>query len=241
MHYFDRRIKKRGVDWYLKQFAAGRDRVVGEKTPAYIRFPQIPAIIKTYFPDIRLLFILRNPVQRAYSHYWHLRRQSLEFRSFEDAIEKPFWFGILRSPGYIERGMYAKQLKPWYATFDRSQILVVKAEDLRTDTRKVLNKVFDHIGVSRYLRIQTPSVHAGIVPRNLFHYAALLPVSLLRRMNNYRIESLHMLLSKTYGFLLRYGKSGYPQMDQQTRLRLQSVFAPHNKELEDLTGVGWEH
>ena len=141
MHYFDTLIKKHGIDWYLRQFSQGEGKVVGEKTPAYIRFPGIPQTIKKHFPDIKIVFVLRDPVKRAYSHYWHLRRQSLEFRSFEDAIEKPYFFGITNSPDYIERGIYVKQLKHWFRIFDKNQIIVVKAEDLKNHTKETLNKV----------------------------------------------------------------------------------------------------
>jgi len=241
MHYFDRRINRHGIQWYLEQFKVGGDRVVGEKTPAYIRYPRVPDAIKAYFPHVRLIFILRDPVNRAYSHYWHLRRQSLEFRSFEDAIEKPFWFGIVKSPGYIERGMYAKQLKPWYQVFDKSQILVVKAEDLKSDTKKVLNSVFDHLGVNSEVRVDTPPIHPGVVPRSWFHYAALFPVNCIRRINNYRFGSLQVLLTNIHQYVLKYGKSGYAQMQPQTRLKLQSIFASRNEELRNLTGIGWDY
>jgi hypothetical protein len=241
MHYFDKLIKKHSIDWYLKQFSQGEGKVVGEKTPAYIRFPGIPQTIKKYFPDIKIVFVLRDPVKRAYSHYWHLRRQSLEFRSFEDAIEKPYFFGIGKSPGYIERGIYVKQLTHWFRIFDNSQILIVKAEDLRNRTKETLNKVFDHIGVRKDIEIVTPPVHVGTSPRNLLHYAVLFPVNALKQINNYRIESLHEFLLKAYRFLLKFGKLGYPEMDEQTELRLQSIFAPYNKLLKDLTGVGWDY
>lgn len=241
MHYFDKRVNKYGIDWYLDQFSQGKGKVVGEKTPAYIRYPEIPRIIKKHFPDIKMIFALRDPVKRAYSHYWHLRRQSLEFRSFENAINKPYFFGIAKSPGYIERGMYVKQLTHWFKAFDKSQILVVKAEDLKTHTKKTLNQVFDHLGVRKDVDIATPPVHVGTIPGNLVHYMILFPVNALKQISSYRIDPVHEFLSKAYRVLLRFGRLGYPELDEQTALRLQSMFSPYNKALKDLTGVGWDY
>jgi len=241
IHYFDILAEKYGLEWYLRQFKKGEGKVVGEKTPRYIRFPEVAQCIKKYFPDIKMIFLLRDPVDRAYSHYWHMRRQGLEFRPFDVAITQSRLFGLLDGPDYLKRGMYVDQLKHWYGEFDRDQILVLKAEDLKESAQRILDHVFAFIGVSPGVKVLTPPVHVGTVPRNAFHYVLLLPVNAMKHLNNYRICALQRILFRTNRFLLKFNRQGYPKMREKTRSKLESFFSPYNNELKALTGVGWDY
>lgn len=167
MHYFDTLRKKYSLDWYLQQFSQGQGKILGEKTPRYIRFPEIAQFIKKCLPHVKMIFLLRNPVDRAYSHYWHMRRKALELRSFEGAVRTSRPMRFLHGPEYLERGMYARQLQYWFKIFGRDQILVIKGEDMKKDPQSVLKIVFNFIGADCPSRILTPLVHVGTIPRSL--------------------------------------------------------------------------
>src|SRR5688572_14326389 len=78
VHFFDRRYG-RGLDWYRSRFAGvTTERVVGEATPAYMYDENAIARIAHDLPDARLIVVLRNPVDRAYSHYWRNRSRGRE-------------------------------------------------------------------------------------------------------------------------------------------------------------------
>src|SRR5262245_2521823 len=88
LHFFDRELKYRhGIDWDEDQFAAGpQHRAVGEKTPGYSFVPKAAERIHHHLPNVKLIWIFRDPVARAYSNYWHFLRRGRERASFADAI-----------------------------------------------------------------------------------------------------------------------------------------------------------
>ncbi|MEX2132610.1 MAG: sulfotransferase domain-containing protein, partial [Acidimicrobiia bacterium] len=86
VHFFDQNYE-RGIDWYLQHFP-GSDtaKAIGEATPAYLYFPEVAERIATTLPDVKILLLLRDPVDRAHSHYWHNRSVGREKLEFAEAI-----------------------------------------------------------------------------------------------------------------------------------------------------------
>ncbi|MEM8829548.1 MAG: sulfotransferase domain-containing protein [Cyanobacteria bacterium P01_G01_bin.19] len=140
----------RGNAWYKSFFPISlpkldsQDLITGEATASYICHPQAPARIVATIPQVKLIALLRNPIDRAYSHYHHTKRIGKETLSFEDAIAQEELrvkqleneskeLGLKSSPAYnytyLASGMYAKQLKNWLKYFDREQLLILKSED----------------------------------------------------------------------------------------------------------------
>src|SRR5680860_1100775 len=114
VHFFDQNYE-RGIDWYLQHFpGSDNSKAVGEATPAYLYYPEIAERIATTLPDVRILVLLRDPVDRAHSHYWHNRSVGREKLNFADAIaSEPK--RLDRSPeyrarySYVDRGRYGAQ------------------------------------------------------------------------------------------------------------------------------------
>ncbi len=154
--YFDRHYA-RGEEWYRahlpsrpRLWAVERRRgarpLVGEASPSYLFHPLAPARVRSMTPDAKLIAVLRNPVDRAFSHYQHEVSLGRESLSFEDALdaEPERMRGeverMLADPSYFShawwnytyaaRGRYAEQLERWYAEFPRDQVLVVISEEL---------------------------------------------------------------------------------------------------------------
>ena len=181
--YFDRHYG-RGEAWYRGQFPSrpwlrltgGRSRrlpLVGEASPSYVLHPHAPARVRELVPDVRLVVLLRDPVDRALSHYNHEVALGREPLSFEEALEREpeRLDGELERLGdtsyfshawwdhtYLARGRYAEQLERWLAVFPREQLLVLASERLRADPARTYAHVLEHLGASPYDLPRYPSI-----------------------------------------------------------------------------------
>jgi hypothetical protein len=140
----------------------GRWPLVGEASPSYILHPLAPQRAYDVVPEARLIALLRNPVDRAYSHYQHEVRLGREPLSFEDALDReperlrgevermvaePTYFSdAWWNYTYAARGRYAEQLERWFAVFPREQLLVLFTEELYEDTPGAYARVLSFLG-----------------------------------------------------------------------------------------------
>lgn len=143
---------KKGLSYYEQRYFSewSGQRAAGEASTSYLYGPRVPARVAASLPDVRLICILRNPVERAYSGYWHSVKSGLEQLSFDEAIahEPERKAEIAGTPlgeiapfAYVERGMYFEQLQRWLERFDRSRMLVLLFDDLTADPAAALNDV----------------------------------------------------------------------------------------------------
>jgi len=143
LNYFTSRYNL-GRSWYEAQFGTPTEPAVGEASPDYLFYPDAPGRIRELLPDARLIVSLRNPVDRAYSHYWNLvaNAQPGEVNrdiSFEDKLEM--------TPRLITEGLYAEKLERYFALFPREQLLVLRYDELRNDARFFLRRIYEFLGV----------------------------------------------------------------------------------------------
>ena len=148
---FDDRYLKKGVEWYHTTYFskwAGQS-AVGEFTPAYMYLEKVPErIYETLGSEIKLLFSLRNPVDRAYSQYLMYRRNGFESDDFETANRKELAAARDRSPGYITRGLYSEQIERYLHYFPRENMLFLSFEEDFIQNRKTtLGRIQDFLGV----------------------------------------------------------------------------------------------
>lgn len=116
--YYDR-----GVTWYEKWFeGAGDAKAIGEVTPDYIYFEEVAGRMHNYDPTLKLIIMLRNPVERAYSHY------RMVFQSGQGQKYKDFDDFMTRHPHAFKRGLYAKQIEHWFQYFKPEQFLFLTSE-----------------------------------------------------------------------------------------------------------------
>ncbi len=173
LHYFDRRIESEPIEGYWADFpleatmrllrrVRGRETVTGEATPVYLFHPTIPVLVHHHLPSIRVVVLLRDPAERAVSHYWMEYNRGNETLSLEEALaaehertrpdleriergERPgrsFWTAT-----YVARGHYAHQLERWLTHFPRSQMLILRFEDLVGDPGWVYRRTLQFLGV----------------------------------------------------------------------------------------------
>lgn len=137
---------------YCALFAnAPPDAKTGEASPLYLYAPQAPANIKRRVPQVKLIVILRNPIEQAYSHYLYARAQMIEpLASFELALaaqperKRLGWQPLFQ---YSEFPRYAEQLDGYFEHFKREQIKIFLYEDYLDDPQRVLREIFTFVGV----------------------------------------------------------------------------------------------
>jgi hypothetical protein len=202
----------RGLDWYRMFFPYAADdgaseslagrTLSGESTAHYLFHPHAPARIAQTLPHVKLIAILRNPIDRAYSHYQMKVRRRQEPLSFDEAIaaEPKRLEGerekLLRDPqykasellrySYLARGMYFEQVERCQRYFSPQQLLIVESSELFRDTAKVYQRVLKFLGLSPF----EPSVFGN-----------------------------------------RFAGKYSEKMSVATRSRLVDYFAPHNEKL----------
>lgn len=142
VNYYDRKYHK-GVKWFRDQYPHRSDEaVVGTVSTSYISTPGVPERIASHVPDATLLFCLRNPMERAYSHWWHLKQVGVINYDFEDAFEVDTPYVI-----YLLPGLYHLHLQRYRKYFDDDQLEFLFFEDLVQDNEAYIANVYDRIGV----------------------------------------------------------------------------------------------
>ncbi|HHT9137186.1 MAG TPA: sulfotransferase family protein [Candidatus Wunengus sp. YC60] len=223
IYFFNTKYFQKGVKWYRAYFPllpykyyvtriCKRDFLTGEATPGYIFHPHAPRRIFELLPDVKIIVLLRNPVDRAYSHYYHEVRKKRESLSFEDAIkmeeerlrgefdkiindENYYSFNYLHY-SYLSRGIYVEQLQRLHQYFKKEHILIIKSEDFFKDSQATIEKVLQFLGLPGWQPTDFKKVNVG----------------------------------------------SYQKMDPAVRSRLLDYFEPHNHRLYEYLGInfGWE-
>jgi hypothetical protein len=215
-HYYDTRYAQ-GLNWYRSHFPIEvgnrhlarppyRPSICGEASPYYLFHPLAAERLAHDFPDVRIVAFLRDPVERAYSHFKERTHHDGETLSFEDALEaeegrlRGESERILTEPGYLSaehenhsylaQGRYLDMLPRWFRLFPREQFHIAVSEDFYADPDRHVNEVW------RFL---------GLPP--------------------------HRLQSR-----IRHNYLQAPQMLPETRHRLREGLAEHNRDLADLLG-----
>ncbi len=159
LHFFDRdsffELGQPDYEWYEKQFSPNsKHRLLGETTPAYMFWLQSPKRIRDYNPNMRLIFLLRNPIERAYSHWNMQRTRGWEKRGFLEAVDQEIntkqtsgFPSQNRRFSYIDRGYYSEQICRVRSYFPDQQLLFLKSETFFEDPGKVLEKIFGFLGL----------------------------------------------------------------------------------------------
>ena len=182
LHYLTDRYH-RGPSWYLGQFpeTLRPGEVTGEATPYALFHPRAPGRAKDVAPDARFIVLLRDPVERAISHYHHERALGVESLPFTEAIEAedirlageefrlqndPTYIGFNHKHfSYLARGNYAEQLVRWLNYFPRNQFLILQSEELYSEPESTMRKVLDFLGLRR-IELGPFEAHNQSVDRN---------------------------------------------------------------------------
>jgi len=245
LHYFssyrvepDAERERVRLEEYQRHFAgAAPSQLCGEATPNYLFDAGACARIRAAIPDVRLLVILRDPVARAWSHYWHQVRRGREKQAFEQALEaEPARIGagdpLARSRfSYLSRGRYVESLRRYEQAFTREPICVLFLEELQREPAATLARVCSHLGLPAGPLAQVTLTHAnqGSFPRwprlaalgqQLQRVATAAGPGVARVVNR---------LGQATRPLRVY--SGQPRMQESTRLALRQALRESDREL----------
>ncbi|SRR6266545_871190 len=177
-HYFDVNYS-RGWSWYWSVFPLdpGDSTITGEASPYYLFHPLAPRRIAAALPNTRLIAVLRDPVDRAWSHYQYERRFGSEALPFQEALEReperldgeaermvvdPGYSSFAyRHFSYLARGRYAEQLERVYAVVPPSRVLVLQSEALFADPGAEMARVWRFLDLRPYRLAEAPVFKAG--------------------------------------------------------------------------------
>ena len=139
---------------YFSENYSDNSKAIGEATPSYMYWNSAAKRIHEYNPNMKLIFILRNPIERAYSHYIMVKRRKLERLPFSLAIRLEKLRCANSSPkrhrlySYIDRGFYAKQIRNMLRYFSMDKMLFLKTEDLKEKHEETLHRVYEFLSVA---------------------------------------------------------------------------------------------
>jgi hypothetical protein len=223
VHYFSNNFHK-GLSWYRSHFPLTSEKkkveqdgrykfITGEATPYYLSHPLAAKRASQVVPDAFLIVLLRDPVERAYSHYHHEVRMGAESLSFEEAIDKEeqrlqgevnklvenerYRSFNHQHFSYLARGIYLDQIQMWREYFKPESMLILSSEKFYADPAKVIQQVTDLLGLSGWSLSDSK----------------------------------------------KYNSSPYPDMDARTRQRLVEFYRTYNKKLFEYLNMdlSWEH
>lgn len=169
LHFFDYETEvNKGLKYYSKYFsAAGNAKAIGEASPSYLFYPEVaPRILKLLGEEVRIIILLRNPAERAFSQYKMMFAQGHENRPLKEAISanrKSLANGINfdRITSYLDRSLYAFQLKNYFNNFPKENIRIMLFEDDFVENRKAtISELQRFLGVDH----QELSIHVKSYP-----------------------------------------------------------------------------
>lgn len=225
----ERRFRRK-ADWYAGLFPTSSP-IRGETSPNYAKYPlypEVPRRIHELIPSVRLVYIVRDPIERVLSHYHHAYCDHLEDRSLEEALSD------LQDNHYVRCSLYAMQLRRYLDYFDLDAIHIVDSAELRRDPEASLKDLFDFLGVdSQLVSHETPIVRnasAGKGRRRGLRLALsklrgktrlkrLLPSSILQLVDRWTLQSVPM-----------------PEISDSLRARLSEAFVEDIADFRALTG-----
>jgi hypothetical protein len=247
IHFFDDRngAFNRGVGYYRSFFEnLSGARIVGECTPCYMFPEEAPQRIHAVIPDVRLAIIMRNPVDRAYSHYWKNIKNGREKYSFEEAIEreaarmeKSQWHRLQFS--YVARGFYSDQLMRFLTHFSLKDILVLIFEEFTKSPQECLRKVYSFLGID--LGFVCSRIHEVKNQAAMSRSKWLFSVS-KKQYPFPGIMSSVIYETRVFGILKAINKKfnvkpfAYPEMEADTRKMLLDRYSASTEKLSNVIG-----
>lgn len=234
LHFFSKpQVWERGLDWYRSQFDAAA-QLRGEASISYSAWPRwtgVPERMASVIPNARLLYIVRDPIQRIISSWMHRYADGTESRPIAAALD------VLENNPIVDRSRYYAQVEQYLGYFPRVQIHVICSEQLRSDRRAVLARIFEFVGADPafdtpgFERVEHESRskrRKGVIARGLAWLAEspparIVPPAIRRRIGYAVYRPFTRVIER-------------PTLDERTRERLREHLAPDLARLREFTG-----
>lgn len=219
---------------YRKLFRAARTKLSGESSAFYLADPAAPAKIKAYNPDMKLIAILREPIERAHSHYLLYNRRGAQPQTFYERVKQ-----LVEEGGeslvynIVELGKYGSQLANYRRYFPAEQLLILSFNDLRTEPQATLEKVLVFLGADKAPAAALAAAQAQNgyqVPRNKLFAHVLGNLQIIKW--GLRLLPRKMISLVRNNFLLKEGKKEV--IDARAMALLKSVYEPEIIKVQEL-------
>ena len=244
---------KKGVEYYKKFFKGWKGEKLVGHAPVNTLFYAKKAAKRIYDfnREMKLIVIFRNPIDRAYSHYWYCKRNCLEDGlTFEEAIERELELlkqnnelEELQCVYYLSHGLYYDQIKEYLKYFPQDQMLFLLYEDMKKDLKSTLKRVYSFLGIKDYFSEDLLS--------KKYNVASMPRIKILQKIiykDNIIKDLYKSLIPETLRFFLKeklisplvsknLQKFQYEPMKPSTRKFLQNFFKEHNEKLHKLIGI----
>ena len=232
-----------GVDWYRSHFDAAAP-VRGETSPHYTSRPRFEGVARrmreTLGEEARVVYMVRHPIDRLLSHYLHNVGGGYEQRELAEAVAD-------ERSAYVQRGLYAFQLEPYLEAFGVERILVVSREELARERDATVSRVFGFAGADpgftspEFDREWETGSGKGSGGFRLMDRAVRLPGLRALDRNFDRLPERMRWLVERLVHDPGSGEAAKPELEPALRDRLETLFAPDTRKLEELTGrqFGW--
>jgi len=237
-NYFDY-----GFQWYENHFrATPAQRVCGEVSPSYLHGLAVPKRVFAYDKHMRLILLLRNPIDRAVSNHKHEVRIG-----HLSGADLTFEFGLHNNPAYVEQGLYASHLERWLEYFPRQRILVMLMDDIIADTGAAARTVYeflgvrsDHLSKSLHERSNESYVnpHQSLERMRKAAFGAMTALGMGRLWTTIAAAGARKIYRQVNW---RTFEGVIPPMKEATREKLRAEFAPDLERLEVLIGRSLKH
>ena len=214
-------------DWYHSIFTKPTRKVIGEGSVSYLFYPEVAQKIYEYNPEARIIIVLRNPVQRAFSHYLMDFRLGLCNISLEEILDKPSKYPHFYLQ-FVELGMYHQQINRYIDVFGHEQVKVMFYDDLRKDTNLFVDQVFSFLALK--------SVDVNMVVKNKFKQPSSTIIAKLYQFKWLR-SYLNILFSKELLLKIKsvlFNDSKKPHLDPSTKRKLSEIYKKDIAELSKL-------
>jgi hypothetical protein len=233
LYYGKNRINT--LEKYHSLFQNADQKKTGEASVSYLFYEDVPQKIKAYNSNGKIIIMLRNPVDRAFSHYLMDYRLGLISKSFESILEnkKKDIKAALFYQQYIELGQYFGQVKRYIEKFGKENVTIIFYYDFKNHVAKEVQKVYEFLGVDSKYRAEVEIKHNTYsIPKNNW-------IRLIYSFVNFR-KILNIILSKKNARKIKenlFRKSKKPKLSDVLRAQLINLYANDIKQLEELLSV----
>ena len=231
---------KKPISWYLKQFPnGGNGSLVGEISPEYLFDEESPYKIKNFFPNVKIIVNLRNPVDFLYSLYWEQQTSVYAYKSIS------FKELLLCESNYKKIGLYYHYLKRYYDSFPKENIHVILFDDIVNNPELTIQQLYDFLRIKEGFIPQTSKqkiVPTRVPKSKVVHSTASKLSRLIQKMIPMSAERYHelvdiLLISRAYDKINRRDRQDrdkYPPMQSDEISYLRNYYKKDIQELEHL-------
>ena len=206
------------------------ESIVGEASVSYLFYPNVPERIKLYNDNSKIIIMLRNPIERAFSHYLMDYRLGLTSNSFEEEFDKKT---TLNFQQYFLLGNYFHQVKRYLDVFGKENVHIIWYSDFKDKTENELNKVISFLSLNTDFRVNFKKIHNSfIMPKNNF-IRKIYSIVWLRKTFSFLFPANFLIYIKKALF----NEDNKPKLSEKTRELLCEYYLSDIESLEELLSV----